>query len=200
MRVTMQAATRSAKRLFSVLVLAAGIGLCLNSSHAQTDGGSVRDSTIDALSARIESEKGGPELLASWYVARGGEYWKTGDYDRAIADYGRALELDPDYAGAFVGRGLSYYGKGDIDRAIADVDRAIRLKPEYAEALAARGVMYSFKGDSDRAIADFDRAIRLKPGNANYYFNRGAAYMDSGHIGRALLDWCRAAYYYVTST
>ena len=53
-----------------------------------------------------------------------------GDYDRAIADYDRAIQLKPDYADAYVGRGVAYGEKGDYDRAIADFDRAIQLKPD----------------------------------------------------------------------
>ena len=57
---------------------------------------------------------------------------RKGDYDRAIADYDRAIQLKPDYAEAYVNRGWAYNAKGDYDRAIADFDRAIQLKPDYA--------------------------------------------------------------------
>ena len=85
-----------------------------------------------------------------------------GDYDRAIADFDRAIQLKPDDAVAYANRGWAYDDKGDYDRAIADFDRAIQLKPDYADAYAGRGWAYA-KGDYDRAIADYDRAIQLKP-------------------------------------
>ena len=80
---------------------------------------------------------------------------KKGDYDRAIADYNKALELDPKDATAYNNRGFTYDNKGDYDKAIADYDAAIRLNPEYARAYNNRGFTYDKKGDYDRAIADY---------------------------------------------
>ncbi len=40
--------------------------------------------------------------------------------EAAIADYTRAIELDPEFAGAYWGRGDSYYHFGDYENAIAD--------------------------------------------------------------------------------
>jgi hypothetical protein len=39
-----------------------------------------------------------------------------GDLDRALADYDRAIKLDPKQAKAYVARGLAFFGKGDLDR------------------------------------------------------------------------------------
>ena len=50
---------------------------------------------------------------------------KKGDYDRAIADYNKALELDPKDATAYNNRGYAYRQKGDYDKAIADYDKAL---------------------------------------------------------------------------
>ena len=53
----------------------------------------------------------------------------SGDYDRAIADFGQVLQLEPKNAHAFNNLGLAYRSKGDLDRAIADFDQAVRLDP-----------------------------------------------------------------------
>ena len=54
------------------------------------------------------------------YNSRGYAYSNKGDTDRAIADYDRALRLDPNYAYAYNNRGNAYSDKGAYDRAIAD--------------------------------------------------------------------------------
>ena len=97
------------------------------------------------------------------YANRGWAYNDKGDYDRAIADFDRAIQLKPDYAEAYANRGWAYNNKGDYDRAIADFDRAIQLKPDYALAYANRGLAYNDKGDYDRAIADLKIAAGLIP-------------------------------------
>ena len=64
-----------------------------------------------------------------WYL-RGGAYFdKRGDYDQAIADFSRAIELNPDNAEYWHDRGAAYFRKGDYDRAIADYARACQLAP-----------------------------------------------------------------------
>mgnify|MGYP001595382467 CR=1 FL=1 len=44
-------------------------------------------------------------------------YYNKGDYDRAIADYTRAIELDPKDAITYSNRGIVYYNKGEYDYA-----------------------------------------------------------------------------------
>ena len=54
----------------------------------------------------------------------------SGEVDRGIAEYTKAIELDPKYTGAYSNRGLVYYGKKDYDRAIADYNKAIETDPK----------------------------------------------------------------------
>ena len=51
-----------------------------------------------------------------------------GNYDLAIADLTRTIELTPDYALAYELRGEAYQKKGDLDRAKADLDKAEQLR------------------------------------------------------------------------
>ena len=61
------------------------------------------------------------------------------DYDKAIADYDEAIELDPKDAVAYNNRGVAWYAKNEYDKAIADFNEAIRLDPEDAVAYINRG-------------------------------------------------------------
>ncbi len=95
------------------------------------------------------------------YFCRGNAYYRKGDYDRAIADYTRAIQLKPNDAEAYYNRGNAYADKGDYDRAIADYERAIQLKPDLAEAYYNRGIAYKMRGEKEKAIADFKRFLEL---------------------------------------
>ena len=88
--------------------------------------------------------------LAIVYYNRGWAYGTNGDYDRAIADFNKAVELDPKYAHPYKDRGNAYQKKGNYDQAIADEDKAIELDPKYAQAYSIRGSAYTSKGDYDR--------------------------------------------------
>jgi tetratricopeptide (TPR) repeat protein len=66
------------------------------------------------------------------YSNRCGAYTSKGDYDKAIADCDKAIELKPKNAAAYDNRGNVYQAKGDHDRAISDYDKAIELDPKDA--------------------------------------------------------------------
>jgi len=58
-----------------------------------------------------------------------------GDYQSAIADYNRAIEIDPAYQQAYARRGWAYLQLEDFAKAEADFDKALALAPgdEYAQ-------------------------------------------------------------------
>src|SRR5438874_8083526 len=56
-----------------------------------------------------------------------------GDIDGAIADFTRAIELDPKYSTAYTNRCLARKNKGDLDGAVADRTRAIELDQKHCE-------------------------------------------------------------------
>ncbi|MBI1995088.1 MAG: tetratricopeptide repeat protein [Deltaproteobacteria bacterium] len=127
------------------------------------------------------------------FYNRGLTNYKKKDYDGAILDYDKAIELDPKYAAAFNNRGLAYHNKKDYDRAIQDYDRAIQLDPNYALAFNNRGWTYYSKKDYERAIEDYNQASRLNPNYAVAFNNRGIAYRSKKDYERALADYEAAA-------
>ena len=116
------------------------------------------------------------------------------DYDRAITDYNKAIELDPKYVLAYNNRGRAYAdNKKDYDRAITDYNKAIELDPKYAYAYNNRGRVYAYnKKDYDRAITDYNRAIELDPKYVHAYNNRGSAYENKKDANRAIADYNKA--------
>jgi len=101
--------------------------------------------------------------LATAYTGRGIAYESKGEVERAIADYNKAIALDPKFAKAYTNRGVAYRKKGESDRAIADFTKAIALNPKSAAAYYNRGYTYANKGEYDRAIADFRKALEINP-------------------------------------
>ena len=88
-------------------------------------------------------------ILCSTKPTTGAEPPRTrlGDYQGAIADYDRALELNPQFAQAYYNRGNAKRTLKDYQGAIADYDKAIELNPRFAQAYYNRGVAKSDLGN-----------------------------------------------------
>jgi tetratricopeptide (TPR) repeat protein len=138
---------------------------------------------ITQKAAAENARKEAPSFIASGETAAA-----RGDGDRAIADFTRAIQLDPNLAPAYSGRGTEYYKKSDWDRAIADFTQAVRLDPKHSTSFANRGAAYNSKSEWDRAIADCTESIRLDPNYANAYRHRAFAYMQKGSYTQARAD------------
>jgi tetratricopeptide (TPR) repeat protein len=85
-----------------------------------------------------------------------------------MADYNRAIQLNPQFARAFNNRGNAHRAQREFDLAIADYTAAIRIDPAYANAYNNRGIAYRAKGDAVSAAADFAQARRLDPDNPDF--------------------------------
>ena len=71
--------------------------------------------------------------LADDYNSRGLAKEIKGDHDGAIADYNRAIELDPKQPRDYINRGFAKQAKGDVDSAIADYNRGLELAAKLAK-------------------------------------------------------------------
>lgn len=138
-----------------------------------------------ALTADQASKLLGHDVI---YYKRGFSHAAKGDFERAIADYTRAIELGPGNPDHWMGRGVARLQKGDVD-AVADFDRAIQLKPDNALAYHNRAAAYSAKGDLGRAVEDYSRAIALNPRDPYFYQHRARAYQAIGDHDRAIADY-----------
>jgi lipoprotein NlpI len=146
------------------------------------------DAVLESCSRAIASGRLSSSKLATALYNRGIAYQDRGDFDRAIADFDRVVELRPDTSKAFYNRAISYLRKGEFERAIKDFDRVVQLTPDYAPGFMNRGNAYRSLLAFDRAIQDYDQAIRLAPEYAVAFSNRGVAYMNKELYDRAIED------------
>ncbi|MYF52982.1 MAG: tetratricopeptide repeat protein [Gammaproteobacteria bacterium] len=112
-------------------------------------------------------------ISAETYFRRGNACYNLGLYDLAIANYDKAIQLEPNDADAYMNRGLAKHNLGQHFAAISDYDKAIQRKPDHTNAYISRGAAKGKLGQHFAAISDFDKAIQLKPDLAKGYHNRG---------------------------
>ncbi|MBP7056270.1 MAG: tetratricopeptide repeat protein [Candidatus Omnitrophica bacterium] len=126
------------------------------------------------------------------YKKRGIEYVGSGQYDLAITELTKAIELDPRDPGAYSNRGAAYVELGEPDKAILDLTKAIELDAKDVGAYTYRGLAYGMVNQPDNAIADYNMAIELGSKDALVYSNRGVEYLRLNQYSKALMDLTKA--------
>ena len=109
------------------------------------------------------------------------------DNDKAIKNFDRAIQLNPNFAMAYALRGFAYLHKQDNDKAFKDFTEAIQLNPN-SHFYGLRSSAYNRTGEYDKAILDCNKAIELNPNNANAHASRSFAYNRTGEYEKAISD------------
>jgi len=109
-----------------------------------------------------------------------------------MADFNRAIELNPKDDAPYYNRAQARRMKNDTAGAIADYTRAIELGSTNPAAYNNRGNARAENNDKDGAIADYTRATELKPDYARAYYNRAVARKDKDDASGAAADFKRA--------
>lgn len=104
-------------------------GACMAASEAR-DG----DKVLTECGAVIDNPKAARADRINALIARASIFITRGEIDRAIADYGVTLQLNPTLASIFNARGELHRKKGDRPKALADFAAALRLNPDHASA------------------------------------------------------------------
>lgn len=115
------------------------------------------------------------DRVAELYLLRGNSWYDKGDYDSAIADYSKALEIKSNYALAFYCRATTRGPKkSDYKGALEDYNAFIEINnPDRDDIYVDRGTVFRQLKKYPEAIKDYSKAISLNPDCAEAYYNRG---------------------------
>jgi tetratricopeptide (TPR) repeat protein len=141
------------------------------------------------VSAQQKKTKSGDGII---YLIRGQANLELGQYDQAISEFTKAIEIDPRNASAYSSRGNAYGEKGQYDQAISDYNKAIGIDPKDALTYGCRGDAYRKKGQYDQAISDYTKAMEINPKDVLAYSSRGFAYELKGQYDQAISDYNKA--------
>ena len=122
-----------------------------------------------------------PQQLHEVHVNLGNLWFRVpGRIDEAIAEYEKALSLNPGDADAHydLACGLARIS-GRLQDAIVEYEDAVRLRPEFAAAHVNLGnALLKVPGRSNDAIVHFEEAIHLRPDLAEAHFSLAMALLD----------------------
>jgi len=121
-------------------------------------------------------------------------YWTQGKLEQAIAQYQKAIQIDPNFAQAHYNLGNVYKNQGQLEQAIVEYQKVIQIDPNLAYAHYDLGVVYVKQGQLDQAIAEYQKTIQIDPNFAFAYPYYGLAAIYSLKNETALaIEWLQKA-------
>jgi serine/threonine protein kinase/tetratricopeptide (TPR) repeat protein len=104
----------------------------------------------------------------------------AGQYDEALDDYRRVVDLEPRNQEVLLRIAEIYDKRGMPSEAIAAYQKAIQFEPEYYAGYHGLGILYYYRGDYINAAEQFQKAVEHAPGSFDDYTNLGAALDELG--------------------
>ena len=146
------------------------------------------DSWIAACGTIIDNPRESIQNRVQALKFRGLAHYRTGDIERAAADFTAATTLAPSDPEGWINLGMMRQTRGDFEGAIADFDKAIALDPASWVAHVNRGNALRLKADPVGAIAEYNVALGLKPDLGSALRGRGLAHQMQGDLRGAVAD------------
>jgi superkiller protein 3 len=110
-------------------------------------------------------------------------YQRQRRHEEAIAQFRKALELDPSFAESRVLLGAGLLVVNRPKEAITELERAVRTMPENVAINQQLAQAYELHGTPFQVAAQYKRLSEMEPNNPEYAFKLGRAYTD-------IADWC----------
>jgi tetratricopeptide (TPR) repeat protein len=143
--------------------------------------GAARDHQVGA----VVDEHTDPDALAR----RGEAYAARRDFEHALADLSKAVDLRPDDPEYLYQRALVYRQNGQGTLAAADLDKVIALNQDYLRAYLPRAEIRLHEKNLDGAIADLDAVDRLAPKQSDLRFVLAERYEAVNRYSQAIAQY-----------
>jgi len=131
-------------------------------------------------------------LEAAWYYHLGSRHLEANDDHAALANFNKAVNLQPDHYKAWFGRGMAL---GNLERhleALKSFDQALAVQPNASFGWHNRAIALGKLGQRLEALNSFDRALEFNPCAASIWHNRGLTLIDMGLYDKAIQSFDRS--------
>ena len=114
------------------------------------------------------------------------------NFDKAIINYNKSIEINPDYAEGHNNLGSALYKLGKLSESIDSYRRAIKINPNFTEAYNNLGLAFEELGKLSESIDSYRRAIKINPNFTEAYNNLGLAFEELGKLSESIDSYRRA--------
>ncbi|MBN1504433.1 MAG: tetratricopeptide repeat protein [Candidatus Eisenbacteria bacterium] len=109
--------------------------------------------------------------------------------DEAIAEYDKALAIEPSFVEALVNKGAVLNELGRISEAISSFQKVLAVRPRDTRALCNLGNSFYALKDYDKAMKQYKLAVEADSTFAEGYYYIGIAFADAGMYREAVREW-----------
>ncbi|MEM7545431.1 MAG: tetratricopeptide repeat protein [Pseudomonadota bacterium] len=140
---------------------------------------------------RLMEDAGRPNWVL--YYERGICYERSGEWDKAEADFFKALELQPDQPLVLNYLGYSWLEKGlNLDRALGMIEKAVQQRPDDGYIVDSLGWAHYLLENYPSAVRELEKAVELRPIDPVINDHLGDALWKVGRKLEAAFQWRRA--------
>jgi tetratricopeptide (TPR) repeat protein len=145
---------------------------------------------VEMLPKPTQLERAGKLRDAELWFRRGLELEEAGaPMAEAIGAYRRALELNPEAAGAWVNLGTLSYRQGELQEAEICYRQALKISPNYALAHFNMGNICEELDRLQEAVDHYQTAINLQSTYADAHYNLALVFERQGQAMLAAKHW-----------
>lgn len=126
-----------------------------------------------------------------YYLDNGIFNFQNGDFEPAIENINKSLELKNDWAVPYFFRGAAYQALEDFDEAMMDYTKALSLDDKMTDAYYNRAKIILSRKDIDnpnieKAVKDLEKALELDANFVEALYAMAAAQKKLGEYHKAL--------------
>ncbi len=143
---------------------------------------------LDILNKAVLSMKNNPIL----YYERGKIYKQLGEIDKALADFKKALQLNPEYVDVLYELGTLSIEQGQIRQATSYVEKILSIFPRSIKARMLRVKILKLQGKNLEVLEELRECVKIDPTFYEARVMLGEVLENSGLIAEALEHYEKA--------
>ncbi|MCK4481316.1 MAG: tetratricopeptide repeat protein [Candidatus Lokiarchaeota archaeon] len=114
------------------------------------------------------------------------------EYDKAIENCRRALDLDDIFVEAYYHIGLAFNYKKKYDSAIENFQKAVNFDKKHVNSWNSLGLAFEAKEEYDNALKNLNKSIEIEPNFSDGWFNIGNVYKLKEEYDMAIENYTKA--------
>ncbi|MDX8551899.1 tetratricopeptide repeat protein [Methanospirillum sp. J.3.6.1-F.2.7.3] len=99
------------------------------------------------------------------YYNSGNNFLNAGNYDKALASYNQALNINPKFVEVWNNKGTVLAKLGRVEESLTAFDQGLKINPNYANLWLGKGLALSMLGNFEDGLQAVEQSLKIDPTN-----------------------------------